>query len=333
MSTQVDRKQRSGQLTPAPQGEGGYDECWYPVAMSHEVGPGQVLGRELFDGRVVVFRTSTGEVSVVSAYCRHLGADLSDAQVVDDCLRCPFHHWSFDTSGVCVKTAVGDSVPERNSLFKFPTAEKWGLIWAFNGTEPAYDVPGWPEDESDRHSSVIVVADHVGGAPWLVAMNTIDVQHLRSLHGVESTEIDLTESSHTLHEGVNSLKMEITIGADGTRMPRFTRHAEYLGTNTVVYSKSTSGVDTMVSVLPYGDKCRHYVVTSGRRADIPDDEIEAAVALREKSSYEVVQEDLPIFEKIHFVADTLTKSDRAIAIYLRWVNRFPRSHPSAHFIR
>src|SRR3546814_2331915 len=27
-------------LTPAPQGEGGFDACWYPVAMSDEVAPG-----------------------------------------------------------------------------------------------------------------------------------------------------------------------------------------------------------------------------------------------------------------------------------------------------
>lgn len=333
MDSKAERKRRTGQLTPVPQGEGGYDECWYPVAMSSELGPNEVLGRELFDGRVVIFRTSSGEASVVSAYCRHMGADLSDGKVVDDCLRCPFHHWSFDTSGTCVKTAVGDSVPPANSLFKFPTVEKWGLIWAFNGTEATYDVPGWPEAEADRHFSVIVVADHVGGAPWLVGMNTIDVQHLRSLHGVESTEVELVESGRVLHEGLQSLSMEITIGAPGSRMEKFTRHAEYVGTNTVVYSKSTTGVDTMVSVLPYGDKCRHYVVTAGRRADIPADQIKAAVAEREKSSYEVVQEDLPIFEKIHFVADTLTKSDKPIATYLRWVNRFPRSHPSAPYIR
>ena len=262
-------RERSGPLTPAPQGVGGYEECWYPVAMSDEVAPGQALGRELFDGKVVIFRTESGEVSVVSAYCRHLGADLSDAAVVDDCLRCPFHHWSFDTEGLCVKTAVGDRVPKSSALFKFPTAERWGLIWAFNGTEATYDVPGWTEDESERHFSVIVVADHEGGAPWLVSMNTLDVQHLRSLHGVDSTDVDLSETDRTLREGVKSLQMDITMGTEGSRVPKFTRHAEYLGTNTVVYSGSTTGVDTMVTVVPYHGRCRHYVVTAGRRSAIP----------------------------------------------------------------
>jgi phenylpropionate dioxygenase-like ring-hydroxylating dioxygenase large terminal subunit len=328
-----DQKGRAGHLTPVPQGVDGFDECWYPVAMSTEVGPGEVLGREFFDGRVVVFRTMAGEVSVVSAYCRHLGADLTDGEIVDDCLRCPFHHWSYDTSGVCVRTAIGDRVPKANSLFKFPTEERWGLIWAFNGIEPTYEVPGWPEPESERHFSVIVVADHVGGAPWLVAMNTLDVQHLRSLHGVESTDVELHETERQLHEGVYSLQMDITMGAPGSRIPPFTRHAEYVGTNTVVYSRATTGVDTMVSVTPYHGKCKHYVVTAALRSAVPPESIEAAVAERQQSSYDVVQEDLPIFEKIHFEADTLTSSDRPIATFLQWVNRYPRSHPSEHFIR
>ena len=328
-----ERKSRSGHLTPLPQGVGGFDECWYPVAMSGEVAPGQALGRELFDGKVVIFRTESGEVSVVSAYCRHLGADLSDAAVVDDCLRCPFHHWSFDTDGLCVKTAVGDRVPKSSALFKFPTAERWGLIWAFNGTEATYDVPGWAEDESERHFSALMVADHLGMAPWIVGMNTVDVQHLRTLHNVEAEEIDLRQGDTLLHEGVYSLQTDLTMGTQGTRMPKFTRHAEYLGTNTVVFSQSTTGVDTMVSVTPYSGRCQHYVVTAGLRSMIPEDSIEAKVATRQSSSYEVAQEDIPIFEKIHFEADTLSTSDRAISTFLQWVNRYPRSHPSESFIR
>src|SRR3546814_5765512 len=65
-------------LTPAPQGEGGFDACWYPVAMSDEVAPGAFHRAEFLDGHVIVVRTSTGEVSVLSPYCRHYGADRSE---------------------------------------------------------------------------------------------------------------------------------------------------------------------------------------------------------------------------------------------------------------
>src|SRR3546814_14749257 len=86
-------------LTPAPQGEGGFDACWYPVAMSDEVAPGAFHRAEFLDGHVIVERTSTGEVSVLSPYCRHYGADLSDGDMENGCLiRCPLHHWKYDGS-------------------------------------------------------------------------------------------------------------------------------------------------------------------------------------------------------------------------------------------
>src|SRR3546814_13725204 len=77
----------------------------------------------------------------LSPYCRHYGADLSDGDMENGCLiRCPLHHWKYDASGQCVETAGGERVPTDTTLFKFPTQEKWGLIWAFNGLDPDYDV-------------------------------------------------------------------------------------------------------------------------------------------------------------------------------------------------
>src|SRR3546814_6076270 len=86
----------------------------------------------------------------LSPYCRHYGADLSDGDMENGCLiRCPLHHWKYDASGQCVETAGGERVPTDTTLFKFPTQEKWGLIWAFNGLDPDYDVPSWEEDEEE----------------------------------------------------------------------------------------------------------------------------------------------------------------------------------------
>ncbi len=59
------------------EGENGlYSQSWYPICMSDEVKPGEVIGRELFGGRVVVFRGENGEVTVLSPYCAHLGMEI-----------------------------------------------------------------------------------------------------------------------------------------------------------------------------------------------------------------------------------------------------------------
>jgi phenylpropionate dioxygenase-like ring-hydroxylating dioxygenase large terminal subunit len=120
--------------------EGVYTQCWFPIATSAEVPPGRVVGKDFLDGRVVVFRGEDGEASVLSAYCTHTGADLAVGDVVGNCVRCAFHHWQFNGDGSCAKTGSDDPVPSDSDVFAFPTQEKYGLIWAFNGTEPLYEV-------------------------------------------------------------------------------------------------------------------------------------------------------------------------------------------------
>src|SRR5437867_10950328 len=122
-------------------GSDGYDQTWYSIVLSREVGIGQFVAREFLDGRVIVYRGESGRVSVLSAYCRHLGADLSLGTVVGDELRCAFHHWQYGADGTCTRIPVADRIPSGVALYRFPCAEAWDLVWAFNGPEPLFDVP------------------------------------------------------------------------------------------------------------------------------------------------------------------------------------------------
>src|SRR3546814_19115623 len=55
----------------------GAHQCWYPIALSRDLPKGKVIGSDLADGRVVIFRGEDGVARVMSAYCKHMGADLS----------------------------------------------------------------------------------------------------------------------------------------------------------------------------------------------------------------------------------------------------------------
>ena len=116
--------------------DGLFTQSWYPICRSSEVPPGEVIGRGFLDGQVAVFRGESSEVSAVSAYCPHIGAHLARGQVVGDELECAFHRWTFDAAGQCTRTGCGDRVPPRSSLFKYPTVERYGLVWIFNGEDP-----------------------------------------------------------------------------------------------------------------------------------------------------------------------------------------------------
>lgn len=316
-------KTHASGLTPEPQGVNGYDACWYPIALSAEVAPGLVHGAEFLDGRVVAVRSEDGRASVLSAYCRHLGADLVDGDVVDGCVRCPFHHWRYDLDGHCVGTAVGDRVPSGTSLFAFPTAERWGIIWAFNGSEPTYEIPSWDEPESERFVISEMALDHVGD-PFIAPLNVFDVQHLRSLHGLDA-DVELVPGEGGLH-------FDMRIGGGPFDAPVMSRHAQLIGTNAVVYSGTSIGIDSMAAAVPYRGRSRLYLVTGGLRSVLPAETITTQVADRHKLSLDALQQDLPVLERIRFRADTLTKSDRAVVTFLQFANKYPRAHPSAEFI-
>jgi len=92
-------------------GEDEFHACWYPVALSSEVVQGGLIGAPFLDGRAIVYRTSDGVAHVKSAYCRHLGADLSIGRIVNDRVQCPFHFWRYDSTGSCIDVPAGDPPP------------------------------------------------------------------------------------------------------------------------------------------------------------------------------------------------------------------------------
>ena len=89
----------------------GFHQSWFPVALAREVGSGAVLGVDFLGTRMVVYRAATGKPVVQSAWCPHLGADLSIGELVNNQIRCAYHHWRFDEAGVCAHIPTGDKIP------------------------------------------------------------------------------------------------------------------------------------------------------------------------------------------------------------------------------
>ncbi|MGD0051847.1 MAG: Rieske 2Fe-2S domain-containing protein, partial [Vulcanimicrobiaceae bacterium] len=77
-----------------------YHQSWYAVARTDEVPPGALVGKDFLGTRIMLWRDGAGALRVQSAFCPHLGADLSLGELVDGCVRCPYHHWSYDSDGV-----------------------------------------------------------------------------------------------------------------------------------------------------------------------------------------------------------------------------------------
>ena len=144
-------------LPPFPDG-------WYAVAFSDEVGPTDVVTRRLAGNEVVVFRAA-GKAVVMAAHCPHLGAHLGmGGVVVGDCIRCPFHGFEFDGSGVCRATGYGTDVPKGLTARVREVHETDGAIYAWHharGLGPTFELPAQSADDwtSLRHAT-FTLRDH-----------------------------------------------------------------------------------------------------------------------------------------------------------------------------
>src|SRR5216683_907810 len=184
------RRRHLGKAIPAEGENGLFSESWFPICLSANLLPGKVLGVDFLGGRVVAFRTLSGTTQVLSAFCAHLGADLSVGDVEGETLRCAFHHWRYSADGVCVATKVGDPPPPSACLFKFPTIEKHGIVWAYNGEKPRFEIPDFPYPDHDLTMNVSLFPQTVPTDPWVLSCNTPDMQHIKALHGVTFDQDD-----------------------------------------------------------------------------------------------------------------------------------------------
>jgi phenylpropionate dioxygenase-like ring-hydroxylating dioxygenase large terminal subunit len=314
------------------EGEGGtFSQSWYPICMSSELPKGKILGTPFLDGRVVAFRGESGAVQVLSAYCPHLGADLAAGTVVGDSIRCAFHQWEYNQEGTCTRTGAGDPPPPGACLFRFPTAEKYGMVWAFNGEKPLFDLPEFPYPEEDLVLRVFEHEEIFPVDPWVICCNTPDVQHIRVVHGITFDKGDPAENMElTPHsmmydfDGLHSTGDRITfkVGIFGT---------------TIFYQSSTFNGRWYGYIAPFGmpapGSCKIYYVLAVRRSEGDEASQRELLDFATQVQQQILADDAPILRTVRFRPGALTKSDRALAQFFEHLRRFPRAHPSAEFIR
>lgn len=324
------RRRFLGRPIPAEGANGLFTQSWFPLCLSSQVAKGQVRGVDFLDGRVVVFRGENGRAQVLSAYCPHVGADLSVGEVQGNTIRCAFHHWQYDQRGVCVKTGIGDPPPPGACLFHFPTAEKYGLIWAFNGETPLFELPDFPYPEDELAIRVEAFEGVLPVDPWVLCCNTPDMQHIKALHGVtfdqEDPDEDIEWTAHSMlydfkGRHANGEPIEYRIGIYGT---------------SIFYQSSIFDGRWFGFLAPFGlprpGQATTYMIVVAHKSDSDTASTEAFLQFAMQLEKKVVGEDVPIMQTIHFQPGTLTKSDKALSKFFQYLRDYPRAHPSAEFI-
>ena len=303
----------------------GFHQSWYAIARSDEVGMGEVIGRDFLDGRAIAYRGENGQAVVMNAYCRHLGADLSMGKVFGNDIRCAFHHWQYGPDGACTKIPASEKIPKAAKMFKYPTVEKWGLIWAFNGATPLFDVPEFVDYAEPDLDLRTAEAFDLPVEPWVPFTNSMDFQHLRVLHGLK-IECDPDAID------VGDYRIQYDVRFEDPNLGVFDQRIRVTGTNTIALAGRLNGMTilSMATGTPTPDGRTHgWSVTATPKAEGSDAEREQRLQIGEAFFKRLIDEDTPIMQTIRFHDGLLIDADRALARFLQYVRRFPTARPAA----
>lgn len=162
-------------FTPFPDGV-------YAVAFSHDLSPEKVIPVTFMGEELALFRTKTGDIGAIGAYCPHLGANLTcDGVVKNDALQCPFHGLRFKTDGCSnAKSSRRDSGGYKTKSWN--AFEKYGLIFlAHNpaGSPLNIDLPEW---DMSAWSKPILYSFKVKSHPQEILENSVDQLHFFHVH-------------------------------------------------------------------------------------------------------------------------------------------------------
>ena len=134
------KRERPSRLAPTPEEREALDAArvssypavyptgWIPLLPDTELRREPVavhaLGRSL-----VVFRGESGAITVMDAFCPHLGAHLALGHVCGEALTCRFHGWQFANTGEVVSVPYGKRSPARVGVH--PSEVYYGMICAY----------------------------------------------------------------------------------------------------------------------------------------------------------------------------------------------------------
>ena len=163
------------------------NDYWYIAAPSSELRK-KPIRRELEGETIVLFRDSAGKACALEDRCRHRGMALSEGQVRNGCVECPYHGWRYSATGEVAHVPAlleGETLGGCGKVRSFFTQERDEHIWIWLGKEePTTEPLGFP---------------HCGDSGWQTFF-----MHTRFNAPVESCLENFLDVPHTIfvHPGL-----------------------------------------------------------------------------------------------------------------------------------
>ncbi len=308
---------------------------WFAVAYSDELPPGKSKPVHYFGQELVLFRTESGRVALLDAYCPHLGAHLGygihenaggGGRIEGESIVCPFHAWKFNGDGFCTDVPYATNFPpkvkDKQCLRTYPITETNQLIWAWyhpDEAEPLWEVVEHEEANSDDWAPLERYEWQLNTHPQDMAENAADPAHFLFVHRTASMPEWETTYDGPCSRGVQRAKMPTPRGeVDGAI------HTGSMGPGQG-FTRFEGIADTFLLglVTPVDEENVHvrFAFTQPRvNGEVKGGGVNAAIIANIVGQLE---EDAPIWEhKTYRPLPVLCDGDGPIAKFRKWYGQF-----------
>ncbi|MCL4422380.1 MAG: aromatic ring-hydroxylating dioxygenase subunit alpha [Actinobacteria bacterium] len=318
-----------------------YPTGWYVVGWSSELGSGQLQKLHYFGRELVCFRGTSGAVSVMDAYCLHLGGHLGvGGHVEGDDVVCPWHgwHWGTDGANTLIPYSEKETCKQNLRIRTYPAEEWCGMIVVWfdrDGQGPCWQLPRVPELETGEyypmhpHSRMV---NRVKVHPQMIVENAADPYHIQFVHhGDRPAQV----RSFELHEHYLHATVQVNYGG-GKPATWLTPKGPVDG--LVVYDTYGIGIgfvrfpkEILASVqitghTPVDDEYTDYffaMATAREEGDINDEPSERAkrwISMQQR----IVKQDFFTWENMKYLdkPNFAVEEAKNYAALRRWARRF-----------
>ncbi len=177
---------------------------WYPVLPTTDL-QSSPISFKLLGQPIVLWRDEQGIPAAAADRCCHRSAQLSLGRVVDGNITCPYHGWSFNRDGRCVRVPQledGATISPSYAVNAYRCVERYGYLWVCLD-EPLIDMPNIPEATDPSFRQIQEFYEPWKCAGLRVMENELDMAHPAFVHPTtfgsedyplpESMELEETE--------------------------------------------------------------------------------------------------------------------------------------------
>lgn len=169
-------------------------KSWLPLARVDQIAePGQYISLDLFGQPVMVVHGMDGEFRVMSRVCLHRAAPVAEGDGKRKLFTCPYHAWSYDTTGQLVRAPLMDGAEGFSEKdYKLPQirSEIWNGFILANLDPEAEPFAPQVADYSDYFANfkledMVVVKTLEFDSPWnwkVLVENFMEAYHHIATH-------------------------------------------------------------------------------------------------------------------------------------------------------